>query len=541
MYINIIDGLPRKPDAGELVGLDIEIFGMEKPLHRPSGIFACMSIAFTNGDVYMVYNTEDARRALEILDPGQWVFQNAMFDVTHLRRWMEIKPRPLHDTLLVERALYGGLYDAFGLDALARRYLRVLVDKEPQKEFIQATEMNLRLRHYAALDALLGLRVAERQEVPTVYEKIDGPAIWAFLDFQPWRVDVDNWLKRAEYYAAKGKEIEEQIGLNVKSYKKVKERLNQEGIPVQSTGAGILEPYRDHPLVAAVLEARSWRTANETYGSRWIKQNVTHGDLVFPGWNVIGADTGRTSCSEPNMQNIPVREYPEFRDDFITRLGVMQVSDVAQQEPRITAYLSQDKSLIEAFRRKEDIHQYVANEVSTDRDKGKALNLGITYGLTPNGMSDRTGLPVETCERLIRQYFHRFPGVHNYIRRTHNQALAEEKVYTAAGRVYHVNTYRRQPDWKNNSVNSPIQGGGADHTKLTLVRLWERCQIEGVPYHALGNIHDEIVVDTTPELSDWYEEATVASWLEVAEELYPGVPFEIDMQKAKSWGGGREL
>ena len=119
-YSKVVPAQPAK--KGEFVGLDIEMMGQDAArLHIPHGEFACLSIAYSGG-IYQVTSIAEAQHTLQVVKAGQWVFQNALYDLRQLRRFFNISPRPIWDTMLVERVLWGGYYSAFALDDLGRRH-----------------------------------------------------------------------------------------------------------------------------------------------------------------------------------------------------------------------------------------------------------------------------------------------------------------------------------------------------------------------------------------------------------------------------------
>ena len=366
-------GLPREAKENELVAIDLEMYGMSSP-HRGDGTFAGMSMAFGNEDSYLITDQADIRPALERLDNGQWTMQNAMFDLRVLRRYADVPQRFVWDTMLVEQDLYGGWFDRFNLQNLVRRYLREKRDKTIRDEFQKKVEMTPEMEAYAVQDAWDTVQIAklQREYVKselggefTYYTDIDEPSIWALLDIKPNRVDVDAWLANNELMVNLAAEKEEELGFNVYSHKVVKKEIEASlGRKIKSTNAkSVLEPLlsRIDPqgdtakLVRAVLEVRRARKAAETYGEGWIEQHVSWVDgiaYVYPSWKITGAETGRMSCSRPNMQNIPARRMPIFRTFFPASPGhVMQVADVSQQEPGFSAFLSKDPVLMDEIQR----------------------------------------------------------------------------------------------------------------------------------------------------------------------------------------------
>jgi len=207
--MNIKYEIPPKFSSG-FASIDLEIFGLnENQLHRPtSGVFACASIAHESDPetAYILTEEKQIQGALDNLEHCVHIFQYGTFDVVHLRRWAKYPPRKkFWDTYLAERIIYGGYYDNFALDDLIRRHLDEYRDKSLQKSFADATELSRDQIQYAAQDAVDTLKVALSQKKQidkdsfNVWKKIDLPALWAFLDFQGFRLDVDAWKALAEH------------------------------------------------------------------------------------------------------------------------------------------------------------------------------------------------------------------------------------------------------------------------------------------------------------------------------------------------------
>ena len=239
--MQIIKELPPNLDNGAdgiYVALDIELFGLNpKQLHRPtSGKFACLSICYEPDTVYLITNSFDINEILARFRNAIWVMHNAKFDLTHLRRWAYIPPRKkLWDTMLIENILWGGYYDLFALEHLARRYLDISIDKSLQKSFEDAEELSDKQIEYAAQDANITLQVLQKQRKYVtkkdygIWREVDLPALWSIMDFQGFAVDKNRWITLAEINKAKADALEKALPFNSKSPKQVKEALSASG------------------------------------------------------------------------------------------------------------------------------------------------------------------------------------------------------------------------------------------------------------------------------------------------------------------------
>lgn len=545
--MDIIKGIPPEAKNGQLVAMDVETFGQEDgKVHRPTGTFACLSIAIEGDEnVYQVYDEHDIKMVLDSAKTGEWVFHNSVYDLTQLRRFAKIKPRYIFDTELVERCGYGGYYDFFSLKDLARRWLDVQMEKEVREDFSTMTEMTPEMIEYAAHDAELTLKIALLQKehfaetnALSAYNRIDEPAIWPTLDMQPMKVDVVQWEKNVTEYTRIAKETENEIGVNSMSPKQVKLKAKDYGLYLQDTKAATLKEYQDNPFVAGVLKARMYRKAVSTYGMSWLEKYVEEGDLVYASYRVTGAETGRRSSSNPNMQQIPSRKMPEYRDLFVTKSYRMMVGDASMQELCILAAISQDKLLINSIKNGEDLHQATADSLGIDRDAGKTINYAIPYGTTAVGLSKNLGVSEQKAENMLSLYFAKYTGVMGYVNSYKTRARQFGYVETVAGRPVFINPYDLQ--WENNAINAPIQGGAADFSKRWERLLWEGCQAEGIPYSVCGVIHDEIVTDPPKDSYKTTQKVTKDAFYQAAKELFPSVPMKLDLHSGKRWSCKKE-
>ena len=442
--------------------------------------------------------------------------------------------------------LWGGWYNDFGLNDLARRYLDIFMEKETREQFSSATMMTHEMKQYAAFDVTVTLQVRKKQlELErdlSVYWEVDMPMIWVALDMAPVKVDKARWSAMAPEFEQHGREIEDELGVNVMSSKQVVKFLNEKGIKVDSSGKDVLLEFEGNEWVDKITEARKYRTASSKYGVKWIENFVEDGDLVYADWRVLTAETGRMSCANPPLQGIPSKSMPVFREFFIPNNDIIFAPDISQQEPRILGYLSKDKNLLKAFESNESIHVYVARMIFNDptivkgEDKrykdGKAISLGISYGLTPVGTAKKTGNTLEQSEKLIRDYFNRFPDVENYIVRMRTFALRHGYVQTVAGRRIWLNMYNFQ--WENNAINAPIQGSAADFTKVWGAEIWRRCKNEGIPFPICMFVHDEIVMDVKQEHFEAVRRINAEAVAKAA-EMFPGIPFTFDENSGSNW------
>ena len=559
--MEILPGLPRPAKAGELVSLDIELFGAkEGRLHRPTGRFACLSIAYSPKEVYQLYDQADVPRALERIQAGRWVLMNALFDLRHLRRWADVPQRDVWDIMIVEQDLFGGYYDRFDLHSLARRWLNTELDKQVVERFAVESKMDQEMRLYSAKDALSTVLIASKQvaamepqdSMPGYYWQIDAPAIWAVLDMPPMRVNVDGWLRLAKKCSQRAETIRRQLGFNPGSTQQTQAMLRQTSgsVPIDwrtkkpTTNEDAMEDFRDRALgsgdtktvelINAILEYRMYSKAATTYGESWVEKYVEDGDLVYANWSVAGATrTGRMSCSDPNLQNIPVREMPEFRDLFLAFPGRnLLVSDVSQQEPRVSAWWSKDDILLQALL-EGDVYAPIAKKFKVSRDRAKSIFLGATYGLSPRGLAARERIPLEQAQQFLDDFFHHFWKTKSWLEKQERKAYSLGYVTTPLGRRCWVNTY--SPQWSNNAINYPIQGGAAEMIKLALSTVHRETALAGLPFNTCGVIHDE-TVDHLPRAERRYQSIVEKAWRSAGRTVIGSIPISVKPRIGKTWG-----
>lgn len=239
------------------------------------------------------------------------------------------------------------------------------------------------------------------------------------------------------------------------------------------------------------------------------------------------------NSQNPNMQQIPARKMPEYRDLFFSKYGRLIVADASQQEPCVLGFYSQDPALLAAIRAGEDLHQTVADAIQRDRKTGKIINLATSYGMTAKGLSRKLNIPESEAEALLTAYFMRFKGVLAWIGSQRSSAYKLGYVTTVSGRPVYINPHDYQ--WSNNAINAPVQGGAGDFNKMWERLLWEACRAEDIPYSVCGLIHDEVVTDPPKEVYKLTRKLKEESFHQAAKRLFKDIPFRLDMKSGKKW------
>lgn len=543
-------GIPPKINGGT-VALDLEIFRANtRQLHRPSGEFACLSIC-DGQTVWVIDKSADVEKSLQNVTSSRWVMHNAAFDIPYLRQWADIPPRPAElfwDSFLIERILWNGFFDDFGLDDLARRYLNLRLPKEERKSFYEGSELSDSMIRYAAADAWVTRQIHDWQvdailldpQLWSVWTDIDAPAFWAVQDFKGLRLDIEKWTHLAERAEAKASEIRERLGFNPGSPIQVKRELAKLGIKLESTAEQFLIPYKDNKIVSAILEYREATKLAGTYGLNMLDYVEADG-RIHSGYVVTGAVTGRMASHDPNAQNVP-RSH-EYRACFIAEDGNdLIIADVAAQEPKIGAEVTMDPMMLQTFERGLDIHWEMAKDVfhlpkdmKPDKDlrrRAKIILLGMMYGLTKFGLAKQLNCSVEDAESHIESFFASHPRFRMWIPRQRDQVYKDGLVRTLSGRRQAINPNNWQ--WQNHALNTVVQGTAADEIKLALGWLHLRYG-KDLPVDAV--VHDEIIAECPTRLTPGIRLDIIRAFSFAAQRLTPHVTTKglVDVHIGKCW------
>ena len=311
-----------------------------------------------------------------------------------------------------------------------------------------------------------------------------------------------------------------------------------------------LEALRSkHPVVGEILEYRGVKKLLSTYIDALPKLINARTGRVHTSFNQTVTATGRLSSSNPNLQNIPIRDEQgkEIRKAFIASEGrVFMSADYSQVELRLMAHLSQDENMLAAFNADHDIHAATAaniykvpiEDVTSDmRRKAKTANFGIIYGISIFGLSERLGVSRAEAKELIDGYFMSFPGVKDYIDTTIENARRDGYVET----LLHRRRYLPDINSRNanvrgyaerNAVNAPIQGTAADIIKIAMVKIADRLKREGLKAEMLLQVHDELNFNVPLDEVERVK-ALVREEMEGAFSL--SVPLRVDIGVGQNW------
>ncbi len=317
-----------------------------------------------------------------------------------------------------------------------------------------------------------------------------------------------------------------------------------------STDEKVLEQLSaQHELPAAILAYRRLAKLKSTYVDALPRLVNPETGRIHPSFHQTGAATGRLSCTDPNLQNIPIRteEGIRIREAFIPAEGMTLLSaDYSQVELRILAHYSGDESLIEAFEKGEDVHRRTAAEVAgidpdavtaEQRARAKAINFGIIYGSTAFGIANQLGIASADAQATIDTYFERYRGVRRFLDETIQRAREEGFVRTLLGRRRWLpdlgsrNRVLRQAA-ERMAVNTVIQGTAADLIKKTMVEVHEALAAEAPEVRMIVQVHDELVFEVPTGQLDPIRERV----REIMQGVYTlRVPLDVDVGVGATW------
>lgn len=509
------------------------------------------------------------------------VGQNLKFDMSLLARY-GIEMRGIaYDTMLESYVLdsVGGRHD---MDSLADRYLghkTITFEEIAGKGKNQLTFNQIALEQaapYAAEDSDVTLQLhlamwpqlKQSAELLTVFNEIEMPLLPVLSHIERTGVLIDPAIlsahsqelaKRLAELEAQAHELAEEP-FNLASTKQLQAILyEKQKLPVlkktpggaPSTNEEVLaELALDYPLPKVILEYRGLAKLKTTYTDKLPLMINPVSGRVHTSYHQAVTATGRLSSSDPNLQNIPVRneEGRRIRQAFIAPEGYRIVAaDYSQIELRIMAHLSQDEGLLKAFAEGKDIHRATASEVfgvpldkvtGEQRRSAKAINFGLIYGMSAFGLARQLGIPRGEAQRYMDLYFERYPGVLDYMERTRQQASEQGYVSTLDGRRLYLPDVRssnamRRKAAERAAINAPMQGTAADIIKRAMIEVDAWLQGQEKPLvRAIMQVHDELVFEVHESV---IEEASQRIRQLMEGSMALAVPLKVDVGVGMNW------
>lgn len=507
--------------------------------------------------------------------------QNIKFDILVLRNYNVRIQGKLFDTMIAHYLLNPEL--RHGMDYLAETYLKYqtihieeLIGEKGKNQLNMRNVAIDQIAEYAAEDADVTLKLKnffepelKKEELEPLFYDIEMPLIYVLAELERTGVMLDTAaLKQSseiltadlqniekEIYELAGMEFNinsaRQVGEVLFDRLKIEEKVKKTKTGNYSTSEDILEKLRSkHPIVGKLLDYRGIKKLLSTYIDALPELIDRETGKIHTSFNQTVTATGRLSSTNPNLQNIPIRDElgREIRKAFIADNDdcVFFSADYSQIELRVMAHLSGDKHMIEAFRNGEDIHASTAakiynvgiNEITSDmRRKAKTANFGIIYGISVFGLAERLNIPRSEAKELIDGYFKTYPDIHNYM---------EESIRVAKEKGYVETLFKRKrylPDINShnaivrgyaerNAINAPIQGSAADIIKIAMVRIFNRFEAEKLKSKMILQVHDELNFNV---YKDELEEVQRIVLEEMEGAVKLQVPLIADCGVGKNW------
>ena len=505
------------------------------------------------------------------------VGQNIKYDMIVLKNYGIHVAGPLFDTMLAHYVIQPEL--RHNMDYLAEIYLHYrtihidqLIGAKGKGQKSMRDLPPAEVYRYACEDADVTLKLKnvlaeemEKQHCAQLFYDIEMPLVPVLVNMETngVRIDTEALQQTSREFGTRLKEIEEDIyrlageTFNIASPKQVGEvlfdHLKIADKPKKTktgqyvTSEEVLESLRTkHPVVGRILEHRGLKKLLGTYVDALPQLINPQTGRIHTSFNQAVTATGRLSSSNPNLQNIPVRDDDgkEIRKAFIPDDGCEFFSaDYSQIELRIMAHLSGDPHMIEAFRSGNDIHAATAakiykiniDEVTPDmRRKAKTANFGIIYGISTFGLAERMGVSRQEAKELIDGYFATYPQVKAYMDRSIEVARSQGYVET----IFHRKRFLPDINSRNatvrgyaerNAINAPIQGSAADIIKVAMARIYRRFTDEGLRSKMILQVHDELNFSVLPEEKERVQQI-------VLEEMEKACPMQVPLKADCGWG-----
>ena len=569
----------------EAICLDTETTSSESMKARLVGL----SFAIRPGQAWYVPVPQQADEANKVTEVFRKVYesdilkigQNLKYDLMVLQNHGITLQGPMFDTMIAHYLISPELYH--NMDYMAETLLNYktihieeLIGPKGKNQKSMADLSPKEVYVYACEDADITLQlkqVLERRlkelECEDLFYQIEMPLmpVLAYMERNGVCIDTEGLRETSRLFSERMAQIEDEIhqltgcpDLNISSPKQVGEvlfdKLKITDKPKKTktgqyvTSEEVLESLRNrHPAVEKILAYRGLKKLLGTYIDALpllINPQTGH---IHTSFNQTVAATGRLSSSNPNLQNIPVRdaEGKEVRRAFIPEPGQEFFSaDYSQIELRIMAHLSQDENLIEAFRSGYDIHAATAAKIfhkpieevtSDERRKAKTANFGIIYGISAFGLAERMGCSRTEAKDLIDGYFVSYPKVKEYMNRSIQ--MARDRGYTET--LFHrrlvlpdINSHNAvvRGYAERNAINAPIQGTAADIIKIAMIRVYHRLMAEKFQSRMILQVHDELNFTVVPEEKERLQ-AMVIEEMQAACQL--SVPLVADCGWGTNW------
>lgn len=537
--------LATKLENSEYFAFDTETTSVEPINAKLVG----MSFALKEDEAFYVpvpENDDEAKRVVEIFrsslenEKSQKIGQNIKYDYIVMKNYGVTMQGNFFDTMVAHYLMQPDGHH--NMDYLAEVYLshktiaiETLIGEKGKNQRSMRDVPLQDICEYAAEDADITLRLKNLFEqklmeegLERLFYEIEMPLVkvLADMEFEGVRIDRDTLAESSKILTRKAGEIECKIfeyageTFNVNSPRQVGEilfiklKLDPKAKPSKQGGYSTSEEVltklaNRHPIVPLILEYRGLKKLLSTYINALPELINPKTGKIHTSFNQTVTATGRLSSSNPNLQNIPIRDAngKEIRRAFIPNEGdIFFSADYSQIELRIMAHLSKDENMVNAFISGEDIHAATASKIfnvpigevtSEMRRKAKTANFGIIYGISAFGLAERLNISRSEAKSLIDGYFVSFPSVKEYMNESIEVARQKGYVETITGRrrvLPDINSHNSivRGYAERNAINAPIQGSAADIIKIAMIRVAKRIKEENLSAKMIIQVHDEL-------------------------------------------------
>jgi len=498
---------------------------------------------------------------------------NAKFDSKWVRHHLGCEIGGVYDTYLASQLIAAGESDRrHSLADVSQFFLGTELDKTEQVSDWSAAELSPSQIEYAARDAAIMVNLREKMQERIANDDLKEVAQIEFdcvmpiaeMELNGFYLDETRWREQLSKVRVAQEKVADELQdmlsagvaqatlfgraeINLDSQSQVTDALINLGVPVpNTTRAWQLQPLAEkYPVVRKLLEYRAVQKSMTSFGENILEFIEPKTGRIHADFRQIGAPTGRFSCSNPNLQQIPHEEA--YRRCFRAAEGKkLVIADYSQIELRILAEFSNDQNFINAFISGEDFHTTTASQVfgvkpedvSPDqRSFAKRLNFGIVYGVGASRFGLMTGLSQTEAENTMRKYFGTFRGLDSYLRDAGQSVIKTRTARTASGRMLRLrfdDSDRQQvSSARRYGVNMPIQGTSADILKLALRLLHD--SISGTSAKLVNIVHDEIIVECDAAEAEATADRLEKAMCAAGERYVKKVPVKVDAKIADEW------
>ena len=579
--------------AADLVGISLSVEPGRAcyiPVaHKGTGAQGSLDLGEAENEIAEAPKQISRKKVLNLLQPlledtsVLKIGQNIKYDaLVFLRNGITL--RPVDDTMLCSFVLEGGA-GKHSMDALAERHLGLQTIK--YKDVVGTGKKQITFDYvplekacdYAAEDADITLRLHRQfkrqlveEKMVAVYETIERPLISVLIGMEKVGIRVDQtMLKRlSRDFAQRLGGLEDEIktlageDFNVGSPKQLGEILfDKLGLPgakktktgAYQTDARVLEDLAagGHDLATRVLDWRQLSKLKSTYTDSLVEDVNLETGRIHTSYSMAGAQTGRLSSTDPNLQNIPIRteEGRKIRQAFVPKEGCKLISlDYSQIELRVVAHMAGIDALIQAFHDGADIHAITASQVfdvpiermePMVRRKAKAINFGIIYGISAFGLARQLGIEQKEAKVYIEAYFERYPGIKDYMERLKAECRKSGMVETLFGRRIHLPGINDKNHMTRNyaerqAINAPVQGTAADIIKRAMIRVPQALQKKKLKAEMLLQVHDELLFEAPVlEVDGVIEIISQVMENAVGPAVSLSVPLDVEVGVGDNW------